>query len=139
MLRVVRCRDLCPAAYVIAGATDGDTAVLCKADSTERGVATTGRTGPVAIVRERTSPGALHGYCLGDLDEYAQDVIDLGPLATDEQQRTAVLAEDLAAHGVARSYRQCPSWRAELRNTRAAKLADQPGEERVHTMPRGDE
>lgn len=137
MLPLVAC-ELCPAAYVIHGAAPGDTAVLCKADSTERGIASTGRTGPVAIVRERTSSAALHGYCLGNLEEYAGEVIDLGPLASDEQVRARLVADDLRAHGVRRTYRNCPSWRAEVHNRSATKLADQPGEDgRVHEMPRG--
>jgi hypothetical protein len=137
MLRGVSC-ERCPAADLIVGAAPGERAVLCRADSTERGIATTGRTGPIAIVRERTSSAALHGYCLGDLEEYAGEVIDLGPLASEEQVRARLVAEDLRAHGVRRTYRNCPSWRAEVHNRLATKLADQPGEDgRVHEMPRG--
>lgn len=130
-MRFVSCRT-CPAAFVIEGASPGERCVLCRVDSTERGQRSA-KAGPVAIVRERTSPGALHGYCLGDLQQWATgEAAELGPVGTDEQRRTAAAARRT---GVVLDYTHCPSWRAERDNRRATKLVDQPGQRREYRLP----
>lgn len=130
-MRFVSCRT-CPAAYVIEGATPAEHAVLCRVDSTERGQRSA-KAGPVAIVRERTSPGALHGYCLGELQRWAHgEAAELGPSATEAQRTTAEAAR---RSGVELDYTRCPSWRAECGNRRVAKLVDQPGQRREYRLP----
>lgn len=120
------CRT-CPAAFLIEGAAPGDRAVLCRVESTERGVRSA-KAGPVSIVRERTSPASLHSFCLGDLARYAAGVELLGPLATEEQRRIAAAVRASGSGGA--DYTGCPSWRDERENSAASKLVDLPGQRR---------
>lgn len=119
--------DLCPAAFVIEGVAPGERAVLCRVESTSRGQRSAS-AGPVSVVRERESPAALHGFCLGDLPAYVEEIVEAGALANDQQRQIAAAA---AASAARPSYRDCPSWQAETTNRMTAKLVDQPGERRV--------
>lgn len=110
------------------GAAPGERLAICRVESTERGIRAAG-AGPVSLVRERTSPASLHGFCLGDLREYCETVELDGPLATDEQQRIAAAVRATGAGGT--DYTGCPSWRAEKDNPATTKLVDQPGRSRV--------
>lgn len=132
ILRSVPPCDLCPAAFLIAGADSQTTASLCRIDSTTRGQHDAG-AGPVALVRPTTSPAAFFGYCLnGKLQRVVDLEHELGALATPEQRD---IAERARNSGATLSYDECPSWRAEALNRRAARLAEQRGERRVHSAP----
>lgn len=122
---------LCPAAVVIAGADRRTTAVLCRIDSTACGQAD-GSSGPIALVRAAGSPAAYHGYCHSDLQAIVPLEHELGALASPEEVDIADRARN---SGRTLSYRDCPSWRAEQANRQAARLAEQPGERRVHRAP----
>lgn len=100
--------------------------ILCGAESSERGLRDD-KAGPIALIRERTSPASVHGYCLGDLPAFVEQVEQLGPLATDEQRR---IADAARASGADPDFTECPSWRAEWENTHARKLVDLPNTRR---------
>jgi hypothetical protein len=122
----VSCRK-CPAAFLIEGAASFDRAVLCRVETTERGERSD-KAGPVSVVRERTSPASLHGFCLGDLRDYCDEVDSLGPLANAHQREVAASVSRTGADSA--GYTKCPSWRDEVDNRRASKLVDQPGRRR---------
>ena len=101
---------------------------MCRVESSSAGEQSA-RLGPLSIVRERTSPAALHGFCLGDLPDFVAEIEQAGPLANEHQRQIADAARTAGADP---SYRDCPSWRAEYDNRRAAKLVDLPGERREY-------
>jgi len=122
---------MCPAAFLIAGATRSQTAVLCRIDSTSRGQFRK-TAGPVALVKPAVSPATFHGNCMnGHIQDAVREIRALGPFASPEEH---AMADAAARTGAELSYDRCSSWRAERVHRDAMKAADQKGRHRTHEL-----